>query len=139
MHAICHTRDIKVLSRQKHVKEIYIGPADNPRPTPGHSPLPLAIIEGYFYCASNSPATPQPPTPLAPHPLHPHLDLNKNITGWRDFSLSWALSPAPSAVCISSCQSALRGPLSRLSRAPPHRPSRMEMISGGSVLMHGFK
>lgn len=44
LHPIGHTHDIKVLARQKHVKEIYIAAVTAPH-TRGHSPLPLPIIK----------------------------------------------------------------------------------------------
>ncbi len=47
LHPIGHTHDIKVLARQKHVKEIYIA-ALTALQTRGHSPLPLSIIKATF-------------------------------------------------------------------------------------------
>lgn len=47
LHPIGHTHDIKVLARQKHVKEIYIA-ALTALQTRGHSPLPLPIIKATF-------------------------------------------------------------------------------------------
>lgn len=47
LHSIGHTHDIKVLARQKHVKEIYIA-ALTALPSRGHSPLPLPIIKATF-------------------------------------------------------------------------------------------
>lgn len=44
LHPIGHTHDIKVLARQKHVKEIYITALTAPH-TQGHRPLPLPIIK----------------------------------------------------------------------------------------------
>lgn len=44
LHPIGHTHDIKVLARQKHVKEIYIAALTAPH-TQGHRPLPLPIIK----------------------------------------------------------------------------------------------
>lgn len=47
LHPIGHTHDIKVLARQKHVKEIYIAVLTALQ-THGHSPLPLPIIKATF-------------------------------------------------------------------------------------------
>lgn len=53
LHPIGHTHDIKVLARQKHVKEIYIA-ALTALQTGGHSPLPLPIIKATFIVCVNS-------------------------------------------------------------------------------------
>lgn len=47
LHPIGHAHDIKVLARQKHVKEIYIAVL-TAQQTCGHSPLPLPIIKATF-------------------------------------------------------------------------------------------
>lgn len=53
LHPICHAHDIKVLARQKHVKEIYIAALTALQPR-GHSPLPLPIIKATFIVCVNS-------------------------------------------------------------------------------------
>lgn len=96
LHPIGHTHDIKVLARQKHVKEIYITALTAPH-TQGHRPLPLPIIKVtvHLLCVNST-------FPIT----------NKNITGRFFFpSLSLALSPSPSVLCVSSCQSELESGL----------------------------
>lgn len=65
LHPIGHTHDIKVLARQKHVKEIYIAALTAPH-TRGHRPLPLPIIKVtvHLLCVNST-------VPIT----------NKNITG----------------------------------------------------------
>ena len=61
LHPIGHTHNIKVLARQKHVKEIYIA-AVTALLTRGHSPLALPIMRATFIVRwLRVPQTPPPP------------------------------------------------------------------------------
>ena len=96
LHPIGHTHNIKVLARQKHVKEIYIAVLTAPH-TQGHRPLPLTIIKVTVRLLSVNSTFPI---------------TNKNITERFFFpSLSLALSPSSSVLRVSSCQSELESGL----------------------------
>lgn len=86
LHPIGHTHDIKVLARQKHVKEIYITALTAPH-TQGHRPLPLPIIKVtvHLLCLNST-------FPIT----------NKNITGrfFFSFFVTGIITLSIRSVCI---------------------------------------